>query len=126
MTTGQEIAFAVYGDKDHELGKAIDATIAESVEKRTVECAEAGLNECDRLGKQCSWGTHVYNAILALNAPPAPAYPFGKDATGRQCVCWYHHLNGNYYRQRDSTSPRCLPVDAAFCDVCGAPRTKGE
>ena len=142
MTKGQEIAQIPYA---RELAAAIDASIAEAVRearpsrcqehkdvvpslnsiceicdyeeaiaeavrKRTVECAE----ELVRAGYK---GSMVHREILAMTAPPAPAYPFAQP-----CKCWYLHTNGNYYRQRDNHSPRCLPVDAAYCEICGAAR----
>ncbi len=114
MTKGQEIAFAVYGDKDHELGKAIDSAIAEAVSRRTVECAvlankwSADLSSAERISRY----------ILALNAPPAPAYPFG-------CKCWLLAENGSWYRKEDFgtyTSTIHPRFDAKHCEVCGAAR----
>ena len=114
MTKGQEIAFAVYGDKDHELGKVIDKAIAEAVSQRTVECA-------DVLVEAGGKGTHIYWSILDLNAPPAPAYPFAQP-----CKCWVWRDSGNgiEYWLRGPVGSIGIEMnhDAAYCEVCGAPR----
>jgi hypothetical protein len=139
MTKGQQIAFAVYGDKDHELGRAIDAAIAEAteavakctaaattilmeeklayaVEKRTVECAGICTTK--------HFASDAARDILALNAPPAPVYPFGKDATGRQCACW--EQNDRLWWNKDGDYPHDLDAHFTHCPFCGAPRTKGN
>jgi hypothetical protein len=115
MTKGEKIA-SMFAHMDYyeRCSAVIDAVIDTAKREARVECAGICTTK--------HFAADAARDILALNAPPAPAYPFGKDATGRQCACWHHHLNGNYYRQRDSTSPRCLPADAAYCEVCGAKR----
>jgi hypothetical protein len=123
MTTGQEIAFAVYGDIDHELGKVIDKAIAEAVSKRTVECAKTCVKRCRSLYQGVSASEiELSKAILALNTP-APAYPFGKDAMGRQCECW-RICNGHYERWTDNGTV-VFNIHQQACQWCGAARTEG-
>jgi hypothetical protein len=95
--------------------RTLEKHIAEAVSQRTVECA-------DVLVAAGYEGSMIHRAILDLNAPPAPAYPFS-------CKCWLLAKNGSWYRQEDfgtytsTINPR---FDAKHCEVCGAPRTKGD
>jgi hypothetical protein len=118
----------VYGDKDHELGRAIDKAIAEAVSQRTVECA-ATFNKYCQEHYGVDGNPAIFDSILALNAPPAPVYPFEKP-----CRCWEYSVpdaqavsQSNWRRLLATHSTYVyLCPDAAFCEVCGAPRTKGK
>jgi hypothetical protein len=99
--------------------EANNAAIAEAVRNRTVECADVAVKEFSKHNYTC--GSDVHCAILALNAPPAPAYPFGKDATGRQCDHWKKKDDWWVSEHRDF-----LISDYTHCPFCGAPRTKGS
>jgi hypothetical protein len=100
-----------------------DAAIAEAVSQRTVECADLCLTT--RALTVYDIRNSVKDAILALNAPPAPAYPFAQP-----CQCWEYSKpdaqavsQSNWRRllATHSTYVYHCP-DAAFCEVCGAPR----
>jgi hypothetical protein len=132
MTKGQEIArrFAldVYYD---QCCAAIDAAIAEAVSKTRVECAElpipfVGDRHCPHYIEGFEAGLRQYRS--AILAPPAPAYPFGLDASGRQCADW-RPVSGtiltSWCRGGRDTPIEYLRTTAAFCEVCGAPRMKG-
>jgi hypothetical protein len=123
MTTGESLV-SIWRNNitlEQEKAAAIDAAIAEAKREARVECADVLV----RAGYE---GSMVHRAILDLNAPPAPAYPFGKDATGRQCECWEDasRVSPQHWSRDDSGMDRWLPHDAAFCEICGAPRTKGS
>ena len=122
MTKGQEIAGNAA--ETHikktlyvsDLADAIDAAIAEAVSKRTVECAEDVCTELCAFD-ETGLADRCYNLCLALNAPPAPAYPFQKP-----CQCWTYHPSGNFYLT--TRSQFYLNRDANYCEVCGAQRVK--
>ena len=120
MTKGQSIVLAGYtpGHWDKECAAAIDAAIAEAVSQRTVECADVAGYE---FTKHDHTGYSVCNAILALNAPPAPAYPFAQPC---QCWVWRDSGNGQEYWLRGPVGSIGIEMnhDAAYCEVCGAPR----
>ena len=124
MTKGQEIGnvYAI-GHRWDECASAIDAAIAEAVSKRTVACAEDVRTEL-RAFDETGLADRCYNLCLALNTPPAPAYPFGKDATGRQCACW--EQNDRLWWNKDGDYPHDLDAHFTHCPFCGAPRTKGD
>ena len=141
MTKGQEIAnewfnigVPVGTDTKQQLAMTIDAAIAEAVSKRTVECANAAAGEYTVSNMEIGHvgcpdvRQRIHRAILALNTP-APAYPFGKDASGRQCADW-RPVSGtiltSWCRGGRDTPIEYLRTTAAFCEVCGAPRTKGQ
>jgi hypothetical protein len=105
-----------------ELEAKLDAAIAEAVSKRTVECDRVASEWMREHGTMDVW-TGLHLAIIALNAPPAPAYPFGKDATGRQCACW--EQNDRLWWNKDGDYPHDLDAHYTHCPFCGAPRTKG-
>ena len=130
MTKGQEIArrFAldVYYD---QCCAAIDAAIAEAVSKTRVECAElpipfVGDRHCPHYIEGFEAGLRQYRS--AILAPPAPAYPFGKDASGKQCECGWHKepVSKKWWTNR-SGFDFSLYEDYTHCPFCGAPRTKG-
>jgi hypothetical protein len=117
MTKGQEIAASIAGCELHSKlsANAIDAAIAEAVSKRTVECAT--LADSDK---------PIQRAILRLNSPPpATVYPFEKP-----CRCWEYSVpdaqavsQSNWRRLLATHSTYVyLCPDAAYCEVCGAPR----
>ncbi len=114
MTEGQRIV--AENLPDSLLTQEIDAAIAEAVRARTVECAALADNY-----------KPVQRAILALNAPPAP-YPFAHP-----CKCWEYSkpdaqaVSQSNWRRLLSTHNTYVYLchDAAFCEVCSAPR-KGE
>ena len=123
MTKGQEIAASIAGCELHSKlsANAIDAAIAEAVEQRTVECAGICTTK--------HFASDAARDILALDAPPAPAYPFAQP-----CKCWVYSVpdaqavsQSNWRRllSTHSTYVYACP-DAAYCEVCGAPRTKGS
>jgi hypothetical protein len=93
-----------------------DAAIAEAVSQRTVECAEDVRTELCAFD-ETGLADRCYNLCLALNAPPAPAYPFQKP-----CQCWTYHPSGNFYLT--TRSQFYLNRDANYCEVCGAQRVK--
>jgi hypothetical protein len=124
MTKGQEIAQRFNAvDSFDRLAEEIDDAIAEAVSQRTVECAETLKAFCVErhiwFAEGGLWRCG-YDAILALNTP-AQAYPFGLDASGKQCEHWqkkddwWGHKSGDY-----------LISDYTHCPFCGAPRTKGS
>ena len=93
----------------------IDAASAEAVRKTRVECAGICLTK--------HFASDAGRDILALNAPPAPSYPFGKDASGKQCECWKLN-NPHWFRIKGEGTRPCqvLDRDATHCMDCGAPR----
>jgi hypothetical protein len=125
MTKGQELAelYAMPG-----FGTDCAAAIDAAVSKRTVECAElpipfVGDRHCPHYIEGFEAGLRQYrSALLALNTP-ASAYPFGKDATGRQCACW--EQNDRLWWNKDGDYPHDLDAHYTHCPFCGAPRTKG-
>jgi hypothetical protein len=117
MTKGQEIAKQIWAVPVTQLTEpdaaaAIDAAIDAAVSKRTVECAS--LAESDK---------PIQRAILALNTP-APAYPFGLDASGKQCTDW--EFDGDHWWNRIGDYPHDIDAHFTHCPFCGAPRTKGN
>ena len=119
MTTGESLV-SIWRNNitlEQEKAAAIDAAIAEAKREARVECADVLV----RAGYE---GSMVHRAILDLNAPPAPAYPFGKDATGRQCDHWHiKEACGTEYFWRDCGDLSFkLNDDAAYWEVCGAKR----
>jgi hypothetical protein len=124
MTKGQELVSR--NQPDSLLAQAIDAAIAEAVSKRTVECAEALKAFIGERNLDGVWRA-AYAAILALNTP-ATVYPFEKP-----CRCWEYSVpdaqavsQSNWRRLLTTHSTYVyLCPDAAFCEVCGAARTKG-
>jgi hypothetical protein len=117
MTKGQSIVLAGYtpGHWDKECAAAIDAAIAEAVSKRTVECA-ATFNKYCQEHYGVDGNPAIFDSILALNAPPAPAYPFG-------CKCWTRLGEGGAWHRVTTGGYTCgFQLDAKHCEVCGAPR----
>jgi hypothetical protein len=124
MTTGESLV-SIWRDNitlEQEKAAAINAAIAEAKREARVECADVLV----RAGYE---GSMIHRAILDLNAPPAPAYPFEKP-----CQCWVYSVpdakaesQSNWRRllSTHSTYVYACP-DAAYCEVCGAPRTKGN
>ena len=90
-----------------------DAAIAEAVSQRTVECAGICLTK--------HFASDAARDILALDAPPAPAYPFGLDASGKKCDHWKKKDDWWVSEHRDF-----LISDYTHCPFCGAPLVKGE
>jgi hypothetical protein len=128
MTKGQEIAKQIWAVPVTQLTEpdaaaVIDAAIAEAVSKRTVECADLCLTT--RALTVYDIRNSVKDAILALNAPPAPAYPFEKP-----CRCWEYSVpdaqavsQSNWRRLLATHSTYVyLCPDASYCEVCGAAR----
>jgi hypothetical protein len=104
-----------------ELEASRAAAIAEAVSKRTVECDRVASEWMREHGTMDVW-TGLHLAVIALNTP-APAYPFGKDAKGKQCECWQAHGEG--WKDSDG-GVWSLGGKIRHCPFCGAPRTKGE
>jgi hypothetical protein len=82
------------------------------VSKTRVECAGICLTK--------HFASDAARDILALDAPPAPAYPFGLDRSGKQCACW--KTTGSEWQRPVGVGHGVLQPCANFCEVCGAPR----
>ena len=118
MTKGQEIVCMYCPVTDSELVAMIDAAIAVAVSRRTVECDRVASEWMREHGTMDVW-TGLHLAIIALNAPPAPAYPFG-------CKCWTRLGEGGAWHRVTTGGYTCgFQLDAKHCEICGAPRTKG-
>jgi hypothetical protein len=93
----------------------MEEAIAEAVSQRTVECAGICTTK--------HFASDAARDILALDAPPAPVYPFQKP-----CKCWHtcEPWNGKRWFRDFPGKDLELASDAAFCEVCGAPRTKAD
>ena len=115
MTKGQEIGnvYAI-GHRWDECAAAIDAAIAEAVSETRQECAVICQTK--------HFASDAAREILALDAPPAPAYPFGLDASGRQCDHWQLDSDRKWKRGIPDLAYVHLCPDADFCEICGAPR----
>jgi hypothetical protein len=123
MTKGQEIAYRWNSSGAYERqAEAIDAAIAEAVRARTVECADVLV----RAGYE---GSMIHRFILDMNKPLLPPYPFEKP-----CQCWVYSVpdaraeSQSNWRRLLATHNTCVYLcpDAAYCEVCGAARTKGN
>ena len=99
------------------------AAIAEAVRVRTVECAEVAYQLAATCGNTQGACDKLKNAILALNAPPAPAYPFEKP-----CQCWEaHEKDWLHLPKQFGEMTFAVHRDYTHCPFCGSKRvTKGE
>jgi hypothetical protein len=94
----------------------MEEKLAEAVSKRTVECAGICLTK--------HFASDAGRDILALNAPPAPAYPFGYGYEGKLCECW--HICNGHYECWTTNGTAVFNIHQQACQWCGAPRTKGS
>jgi hypothetical protein len=98
------------------------AAIAEAVSKRTEEGGSTllTLTKFGCTPEARAWNCAVLECsrfILALNAPPAPAYPFEKP-----CKCWEQQGNRDYWTREVGDYVHDLDAHFTHCPFCGAPR----